>query len=218
MLAAMATLLAFVAVLAVVVVSGHLLGLDASATAVFAGAFESGALHGAVLVLTLTASVQVAVMVLGGFGLILSVRRRTPGPLVLTSGVTVALVLSVYVVKYVVDRARPGVTLVDPEPSFPSGHATTAVVVAGTVLLLLGPGLSRTARRLALVALTGYVGLAGLSRLYLHLHWFSDVLAGWLLGSAIVCGATTIWLRRPAQAGADMLASGGVPDKLAATR
>ncbi|MFF3016837.1 phosphatase PAP2 family protein [Streptomyces sp. NPDC057939] len=70
--------------------------------------------------------------------------------------------------------------------AYPSGHAMTATVVCGLLLWLM----PRTVARPVLygawtVAVVSVLGV-GLTRLYLGVHWFSDVLAGWLLGVALV--------------------------------
>ncbi|TFE43430.1 phosphatase PAP2 family protein [Streptomyces sp. ICN441] len=95
--------------------------------------------------------------------------------------------------KVLVGRQRP--VWADPVDSahyaaFPSGHAMTATVTCGLLLWLLtrtgaGPGLRRTAALLAVVSVLG----VGFTRLYLGLHWFTDVLAGWLLGVWLVAAA-----------------------------
>jgi undecaprenyl-diphosphatase len=71
--------------------------------------------------------------------------------------------------------------------SFPSGHAMTATVSCCLLLWLLrrhgaGPRLWRTALVVACVSVVG----VGVTRLYLGVHWPSDVLGGWLLGAALV--------------------------------
>ncbi|MFE7112274.1 phosphatase PAP2 family protein [Streptomyces sp. NPDC057575] len=74
--------------------------------------------------------------------------------------------------------------------AFPSGHAMTATVSCGLLLWLLrrygvGPRSWRTALAVACVSVVG----VGLTRLYLGVHWLSDVLAGWLLGVSLVAFA-----------------------------
>jgi len=83
--------------------------------------------------------------------------------------------------------------------SFPSGHAMSAAVV----YLTLGALLARTQphRRLKIyLASVGVVVtvLVGISRVYLGVHWPTDVLAGWCVGSAwaLLCWAVALWLER----------------------
>jgi undecaprenyl-diphosphatase len=63
--------------------------------------------------------------------------------------------------------------------SFPSGHTTTAALTAG--LLVLAVVLRAPRGRGPLLVVIGcWAVLVGLSRVYLGVHWFSDVLGGWL--------------------------------------
>ncbi|MEU6227925.1 phosphatase PAP2 family protein [Streptomyces sp. NPDC047042] len=63
--------------------------------------------------------------------------------------------------------------------SFPSGHTTTSAVTAG--LLVLAVWIRAPRGRHLLVAAVGCWGvLVGLTRVYLGVHWFSDVVGGWL--------------------------------------
>jgi undecaprenyl-diphosphatase len=70
-------------------------------------------------------------------------------------------------------------------PSFPSGHALTAVVIYGTLAYLTARlEAGRRARRATLAVAVLIVGVIGLSRLYLRVHYPSDVVAGLLAGFA----------------------------------
>ncbi|MGI5448376.1 phosphatase PAP2 family protein [Streptomyces sp. CA-243310] len=110
--------------------------------------------------------------------------------------------------KALVGRERP--EWPDPVDSahfaaYPSGHAMTATVVCGTLLWLLPEKTPRSKAAAAwTLAVVSVVGV-GLTRLYLGVHWFSDVLAGWLLGVALVA-LVTLWRPRsgrpPASPGA----------------
>jgi membrane-associated phospholipid phosphatase len=78
--------------------------------------------------------------------------------------------------------------------SFPSGHALTAIVTCGLLLWLLrlhrvGARWWRPAVAAAGVSVLG----VGFTRLYLGVHWLSDVVGGWLLGAALVCAAAAAW-------------------------
>jgi undecaprenyl-diphosphatase len=118
------------------------------------------------------------------------VRRRPP-----LFALTVALAFGLSslcssTLKVVVDRQRPGgETVIDlpSSASFPSGHATTAFAAA-VALSMLVPRMAWWA--LPLAALISY------SRVYLGVHYWSDVLAGAALGTAVAIGVVRA-LRRP---------------------
>jgi membrane-associated phospholipid phosphatase len=104
--------------------------------------------------------------------------------------------------KAAVDRPRP----VWPDPvdsahyaSFPSGHAMTATVVCGILLWLLHRhGVDRVLWRTAVtVAAISVVGV-GLTRVWLGVHWTSDVVGGWLLGALVVALAVAVHERQRA--------------------
>jgi len=69
--------------------------------------------------------------------------------------------------------------------SYPSGHALGSMVAA-TLLLALVFAASRAGpwRVLAVLLVAVYIVWVGLSRLYLGVHWGSDVLGGWAIGAA----------------------------------
>ncbi|TDF50635.1 phosphatase PAP2 family protein [Streptomyces sp. WAC05374] len=80
--------------------------------------------------------------------------------------------------------------------AFPSGHAMTAAVTCGLLLWLLA--LFGAGRRLwAAALLVGAVSAVGggLTRLYLGVHWASDVVGGWLLGVCLVAVAVVTYER-----------------------
>ncbi|MFM9591906.1 phosphatase PAP2 family protein [Streptomyces scabiei] len=92
--------------------------------------------------------------------------------------------------KAAVGRERPAWP--DPVDSahyaaYPSGHAMTATVVLGLLVWLLhrygaGRAVVRTALAVAVVSVLG----VGLTRIWLGVHWASDVLGGWLLGGLTI--------------------------------
>ncbi len=115
----------------------------------------------------------------------LVVRRRWAEVCVLLAGMVMTTV-GFHEIKDAVDRPRPGGGLIDTSgSSFPSGHAAYSVIylwLAVTIVLRLRPGMARkTAVVTAGLALTILVGL---SRVYLNVHYLSDVSAGWALGAA----------------------------------
>ncbi|CEJ14332.1 phosphatidylglycerophosphatase B [bacterium YEK0313] len=106
------------------------------------------------------------------------------------------------VLKAFFDRARPDLVPnapVELSASFPSGHS----MVAAVTYLTLGVLLARieTDRRVRvffpLVAVVLTV-LVGVSRVYIGVHWPTDVLGGWLIGAAwaMACWGVVLWLQR----------------------
>ncbi|MBA2568935.1 MAG: phosphatase PAP2 family protein [Actinobacteria bacterium] len=68
--------------------------------------------------------------------------------------------------------------------SFPSGHATVSIAVYGALSLVVLRRLQGPARLVCLATALLLVSLIGFSRLYLGVHFFSDVLAGFSIGLA----------------------------------
>jgi membrane-associated phospholipid phosphatase len=83
--------------------------------------------------------------------------------------------------------------------SFPSGHVLRAVIVYGLIAFVIGR--LSPSPRVRLAAVLGAIGLivvVAFDRLYLDVHWESDVVGGLILG-AIALLAGTVWLDRPTQ-------------------
>lgn len=90
--------------------------------------------------------------------------------------------------KSIFDRPRPNLVshLVDVNTtSFPSGHAMNSAVVYLTLgALLAGTRLERETRGYILVVAVALTLMIGFSRIYLGVHWPSDVIAGWAVGAS----------------------------------
>jgi undecaprenyl-diphosphatase len=100
------------------------------------------------------------------------------------------------------DRARPDLvmrTTTVYSASFPSGHAMMSAVVYLTLGALLAATQQGTRLKLYILALGVFLTLiVGVSRVYLGVHWPTDVLAGWALGAswAMACWSVMVWLQR----------------------
>lgn len=100
---------------------------------------------------------------------------------------TVSGSIAVALAKSIVGRPRPALVdhLVEVgSASFPSGHAANSAIIYLTVALIVMQIVPvRRARWFLFVATVLLVVTIGCSRVYLGVHWPSDVLAGWSFGS-----------------------------------
>ncbi|WP_415953002.1 phosphatase PAP2 family protein [Streptomyces sp. KLOTTS4A1] len=126
---------------------------------------------------------------------------RLPALLLAVSCVVGTLVQQA--MKALVDKDRPRwqhpVDSAD-SAAFPSGHAMTATVVCGLLLWLLRrQGLAGAPWTAALsAALVSVLGV-GVTRVWLGVHWPSDVLGGWLFGGLTVALAVGAYRHRAAR-------------------
>ncbi len=133
---------------------------------------------------------------------VLALRRRSWTPVILITAAGVGSLLMTIAGKDLIGRTRPPLTEAVPpyeySPSFPSGHSLNALVIAGIVAyLLMLRQHSRGTRVLVVLAAGVFAFTIGLSRVFLGHHWFTDVLAAWLLGAgwlAVVITAHRLYL------------------------
>ncbi|WP_329123628.1 phosphatase PAP2 family protein [Streptomyces sp. NBC_01353] len=138
---------------------------------------------------------------------------------------TVASLLTAAVqqgVKWAVGRERPGW----PDPvdsaqyaSLPSGHAMTATVSCGLLLWVLALHWRESWRGWSVIAVAALVSVLGVgwTRVYLGVHWPSDVVAGWLLGFCLVV-VSIITFRRYGQGAGRAGPPGTVRRRMGGTR
>lgn len=84
-------------------------------------------------------------------------------------------------------------------PAFPSGHTTTSALVAAMFCAALVPGRRGPVRTAGLTIVVLWAVSVGLTRIFLGVHWPSDVVAAWLLAAALVLSAWTVISARPSQ-------------------
>lgn len=122
--------------------------------------------------------------------------RGRRGNAVLVAVVSAGAGLLVMVGKATVGRQRPPEEfrlVVETNESFPSGHALASAAIVGVLLVVFVPMIRSTAWRAA--AIGGgmlFVLAIGWSRIYLGVHWATDVIAGWVTGVAWLLLCVTV--------------------------
>jgi undecaprenyl-diphosphatase len=140
-----------------------------------------------------------ATLTLGITGFLLLVRKRRVAWMILS--MVVGGWLTSTFLKWGYARPRPDLvphgTMVYTQ-SFPSGHAMLSAVVYLTLGALLARAYKDPRVKVYLVSIAGALTIiVGISRIYLGVHWPSDVLAGWAAGAgwALLCWMTMLWLQ-----------------------
>ncbi len=137
-------------------------------------------------------------IVIGGY-LILDGKRRLAG---FVWGSVSTGVLAASALKYAFGRPRPELalhTVYAMHSSFPSGHAMLSAVTYLTLGALLARSDSRRRVKAYFMLVAVIVTLSiGVTRVYLGVHWPTDVLAGWTAGAlwALLCWTAARWLQR----------------------
>ncbi len=178
------------------VIAGHFQPADDAVLAWFQS-HRSAYLDEAMLELTALGSDTVlVVVVLAAVGLLLCCRLYKQAAFTVFCP-AVALVLT-FTTKELVDRPRPEVPniLLPPDSaSFPSGHAFVSMTVCLTLAWFVAPVLPGRAARAYIQTLAILLPIAiGVSRVYLGVHYPTDVLAGWLAGLAWATACRLWWL------------------------
>jgi membrane-associated phospholipid phosphatase len=114
-------------------------------------------------------------------------RRKSWLPVALALAGVSGIALVIVTAKALVVRDRPHISfavIAEDGFSFPSGHASGTAAIALLAAWMLTRWLitSWTGRVIAWTVAIGLAGMIGFSRVYLGVHYVSDVVAGWLLG------------------------------------
>jgi undecaprenyl-diphosphatase len=155
-------------------------------------------------------------------------RTRTKTVIGFLLVVVVGQVLLTNLTKVIVGRARPDIHRLTgfSGASFPSGHAATAAATFAAVALLVGRGRSRGTKAF-LAAGAAFIAVAvATTRVFLGVHWMTDVIAGlamgwaWFAIASIAFGGRVLSFGRPveiAQEAAETQAA-ELPPRVAASR
>jgi undecaprenyl-diphosphatase len=177
---------------------------------------HSTALDSAMLDITVLGTSTVVMMIVCVAALFLTLTRHKYSALLLLVATVGGMILDT-ILKLQFDRPRPHVFTWGTHASmssFPSGHAMSATIVYSTVAYLAARLQKRRwAHWLTLLAAAVVILLIALSRVYLGVHYPSDVLAGAIIGLAwaAFCMATLEAIQRFAQRQAPEIAKDELP-------
>lgn len=149
-------------------------------------------LERALLNLSALGSVAVTTLLVGVAALFLLLDQR-PRQAMLVVGATVIAALGLTALKLAIGRERP--TIVEHIEvvgglSFPSGHSLIAAVLYPTLGMLVASNLRQRHLKVFVFTVAALLALiVGFTRVYLGVHYPSDVLGGWLLGVAFALAA-----------------------------
>jgi len=138
----------------------------------------------------------VAMTIIAGATIVYLLVKRRYGDAALVAVVAAGAGLLVRFGKATVGRERPPVEyrlVTETNESFPSGHALASAAILGVVLVVLLPSIHSRATRIAvLVGVVLFALAIGLSRIYLGVHWATDVIGGWVTGLAWLALCLTV--------------------------
>jgi membrane protein DedA with SNARE-associated domain/membrane-associated phospholipid phosphatase len=187
------------------VIKGDELAARDSPVAAWLADHRVGWLTATMRAITQLGSLRVIAPLVALTALLLLVRARPDAAALLVTAAAGASLL-VVLVKLLIGRARPevgGVLVLVDSFSFPSAHSAQAVATYGALAYLAGRAAPRWGQRVAAWTTAALIALlVGFSRLYLGVHWLTDVLGGYALGAgwlAVVITAAATYQRLRSQ-------------------
>ena len=167
------------------VFEGETLWLDEAVLKTING-FSSSFLDTLFVVVTQFAGVISIITLTIGLLSFLMLRHKNKKALIVGSTVAGAALLNI-ILKLIFERARPDLwdqLVVETSFSFPSGHAMISAALALSVIYIFW---STRYRWIAFWAGSLFILVIGFSRLYLGVHYPTDILAGWIVSAAWLC-------------------------------
>ena len=118
---------------------------------------------------------------------LLYLQKRKKKSLVLATSLILGLILE-QVIKFFVQRERPLIQLVQEAGySFPSGHAISSIILFSLLIYFYKNKIESYFFRIIFIFVNIFlILLVGFSRIYLNVHWLSDIIGGYALGLSIV--------------------------------
>lgn len=181
-------LLAGFLVLTFLVVSGATQNFDV-ALVEFVYEFRSDFLTTFFHAISLIASELGAAIITLTIALVLVVKKKYAYAIFLTIANGGVFIVNT-IIKNIVERPRPGISPLETTDSFsyPSGHSAEAMVMFISIVFVIAM-LYRSCLKPALIVGTTLLVLTGISRIYLGMHYLTDVLGGFFVGAmwALTC-------------------------------
>lgn len=184
---------AFLAFLFGVMDHNHLINsFDTQAAQLFS-TLHSPSLDNVMLAITQICNTYPTVIIFLILGLFLVLKKKKYYFYVFSIATGLGITL-VEAMKVSIERIRPPMhLLIETGYSFPSGHATIATIYLLSAIILIAPLIANHFSKTVWILICAIIfPLVALSRIYLSVHFASDVLAGIILGSACFLFATTV--------------------------
>ena len=111
--------------------------------------------------------------------------------------IAISNLILLFTLKYFFNRSRPSLPLLKEVPgfSFPSGHAFMSLTFFGVIIYMVYKEVAnKWLKWITIIMLTLLIFIIGLSRVYLRLHYASDVLAGYCFG--VLSLISLFWMLR----------------------
>lgn len=163
----------------------HFLAAFDAQTANAFGVLHSASLDKIMLAVTKVGNIYESFAIFLVFGLyIISKRKKYLFYIfAISTGLGITLVEAI---KILVERARPPMNLlIETGSSFPSAHATISAIYLLSAVILIAPLLRNRFSKIVWITICSIIfPLVALSRIYLSVHFTSDVIAGIIIGSA----------------------------------
>lgn len=136
-------------------------------------------------VISFLASTKMIILYNIVIAIIVLINKKTNLLLITISSISSGVINNL--VKYIIKRDRPfGVALVNESfYSFPSGHAMISILFFGMIIYKLIESRSKY-RKILIPIISIYILLVGISRIYLGVHYVTDIIGGYLLGTIIL--------------------------------
>ncbi|MFE5644748.1 phosphatase PAP2 family protein [Rhodococcus sp. NPDC056516] len=129
-------------------------------------------------------------------GVLISWRARSVVPGLIVIGTVGGAAVGSTVIKALVGRERPPTNiqvLLETDHSFPSGHVTGTAALFGIVVLVLSAHATPAVKKLLMLVAATVTIVVALTRLYLGVHWLTDVIAGAILATLAVTAGGAVF-------------------------